>query len=232
MSDSSTIPLNYTVSDYSVENWTLNSELSTSVPGWGSTTACPAYALHATADDTTAAGTGCYGCKIAGGASGGLGQQSYLPGQFYVGGIPSTLIDASYSATPLTNISFQELTDGGWYVNNPERYANFNFSYGPFYQHGQLFGFDVTVNYTSNHFGIPVRFLNGTVEDFPGNYPGDFGNSTSPDMFAFVAAITYILPASPTLETWNIYSAGSGSMYSIGGLVFEQIGGSAPSNGS
>jgi hypothetical protein len=65
-------------------------------------------------------------------------------------------------------------------------------------------------------FGVPIHFLNGTVATIPSGTP-EWTPGTN-----LTIEVTYIFPGPGNNETWNIYAAGGGGAYPLGGYLFEQ----------
>jgi hypothetical protein len=212
------VPVNATDSDFDVYNWTLQSERPTQVWGLGPSTPCPKYVLG-----LVSAGWSC-ACIVAPPTPGGVGQRLVVPSPFYSGSTPSAVINASYDAGPIGSVTFQPM-DGGIEWSNPGNLSGLPVTDGPFYEGGELVGLGFTIRMTTPHFGVPIRFVNGTVEDFTGTLPMNLWPTDPPQSMTYQCEMTYILPLTPTPQAWNIYAAGEGSPYSVGGLLFVQTAG-------
>jgi hypothetical protein len=218
----STIPKNATTSDFEVDNWTMNSESSNQIPGWGAAVSCPPYILEEGYDTSGVTGiSGCDGCQIVPSAPEGIGQRLLVPEEFYFNSTPSTVINASYNAPPIATFSFHQVP-GGIQFSSPGNFSDLPFTDGPFYEFGQLYGFELTVVLSTIQFGVPIHFTNGTSETVPGAIPTDLTRIQSSESISFSIHMTYVFPFATAQGTWNVYAAGAGSPYSIGGLLFEQ----------
>ncbi|MGB6501376.1 MAG: hypothetical protein WBG19_08270 [Thermoplasmata archaeon] len=212
----SDLPMNSTVADYDVENWSLHSENSTEVSGRGPTVSCTSFLLVAGGESSS-----CTGCPIGPPTPGGIGQRVVVPEQFGFGSIPSAIINGSYNAPPIASFTFEEV-GGGLQVSNPGNFSGLPVAYGPFYEHGELYGLGLTIRMHSTHFGVPIRLTNGTVENFTGSLPADLMHTAPSEDISLVIKMVYVLPVTTAAGTWDVYVAGAGNPYSIGGLLFEQ----------
>jgi hypothetical protein len=218
----STFPSNVTNSQFEVDNWTLTSESSRVLPGWGPRISCAPYTLAGGPDTTDKVGSsGCGGCQVAPPVPGGVGQRLSVPEQFYYGSTPSTIINASYNSAPIASFSFQEV-DGGIQSSSPGNFSGLPVTFGSFYEYGKLYGFELSVSMSTIQFGIPIHLTNGTSATVPEAFPAGLTGFQSAGTVSFSVQMTYVFPSATSEGTWNVYAAGSGSPYSVGGLLFEQ----------
>jgi hypothetical protein len=179
-------------------NWTLYANRSVLVAGPGESVSCPANDLESESGDSTL-----ILWSIGPGAPAGIGERVTVPTTITGLAEPSGVIDGSYPSSPLGNFT--------WYVHGTEVYARGSASL-------TAAGVNVSANQTElvirtgsyvAHFGVPILLTNGTTQVFPGT-------------LAVNSSTTYVFPATTDQGTWDVYAAGAGSPYSIGGYLFEQ----------
>ena len=68
-----------------------------------------------------------------------------MPDQFLYGSTPSTIINADYNSPPIADFSFQEI-GGKIRYSSPSDYSGFPVTFGPFYELGKLYGFELTIS--------------------------------------------------------------------------------------
>ena len=202
----STVPQNFSSADTDTLNWSLHSENTATAPGWGSSTPCPGSDLVM----GPSAG-GCGGCQVAPPATPGVGQRLEVPSRFAV---DSALINASYGTTPIASFSWTQAGEGTQWSNLGT--GAFPAGVGSFYEYGHLIGLYLQIQVSSIHFGVPIRLTSGTMEIFPASFPESVPGT------GYAANMTYVFPSVTDQGTWDVYAAGAGSPYSVGGLVFEQ----------
>jgi hypothetical protein len=210
-------------STYSFElyNWTLEGSRNREIPGWGPTVTCPSQYLSAALSRGTVGG-GCGGCLLADGVPGTVGERTTMPEQTFYGSAGSVLMNGSYSAAPVASITFQKV-DGGLEESNPGDFAGLPVIVKPSYENRSLFGIEFSYVTHYIHFGVPIRLLsNSSNVEVSGTIPTDLAPPPGLESLSFTIRLEYILPASTTPETWDVYAAGAGSPFSIGGLLFER----------
>jgi hypothetical protein len=87
---------------------------------------------------------------------------------------------------------------------------------GPYYVDHTFIGLGPRVQLSEIHFGVPIHLLNGTLELIPSGFP-----SAVPAVLLSIT-ITYVFPVTDDQGTWNMYPAGGGGAFPLGGFVFEQ----------
>jgi hypothetical protein len=225
-SGGSAFPFNSSTSSFDIDNWTLYAERSTSTLGLGSEPRCPAYSLVASPGWSVAGISGCFGCSVLPATSGGIGQRVIVPPQFYLDTVPSVLVNGSYDSQPLSTVSFSLAQNGDWEQSNANNnLSGYGITFGEFIYNGTGFGASFSVTYKQSHFGVPIRFTNGTIEDFLGGLPTDENSTLYSGNLSVSVTMTYVLPAASSASTWEVFLPGGDSPYALEGLLFEQTAG-------
>ncbi len=192
---------NSTTAVLTVLNWSLFANRSVLVAGPGESVSCPPNDLESENGNSTNVGW-----TIGPGAPAGIGQRVTVPTTITGLGVPSAVIDGSYPPSPLGNFT--------WYIHGSEVYSRGSPSLTGA-------GVDVSANATelvihtestAAHFGVPIVLTNDTTQVFPA-------------MIVVNSSTTYVFPASTDQGTWDVYAAGDGSPYSIGGYLFVETAG-------
>ena len=210
VAEGSSFPSNDTTVDTIALNWTLHSETSTTVLGWGTTSKCDGESLVA----GTSIG-GCGGCVVAPPTPAGIGQRLVVPSQL---GNDFAVINGSYGSAPIASFNWS-VSNGGVTWSNPLGLAGMPVELGPFFERGQLFGFKVELSLSGIEFGVPIHLAAGGLRVIAASFPASVPGMT------YAASMTYVLPASTAQGTWAIFLAGSGSAYPLGGFLFEETAG-------
>lgn len=221
----SDLPMNDSTADYGVYNWTVSSQNRTEALGWGSNAPCSQITLgvSATLGNPPPPWGGCGGCQVAPPAPSGIGQRLSVPQQLFYSTLPTALMNATYGVTPNATITWNE-SNGGVTWSNPAGLSGLPVTIGPFYEFGRLYGLNVTLKQSEIRFGIPIHLITGGTETVPASFPLDFPYHYSEPNYLSIT-MTYVFPAATAQGTWEIYLAGAGSPYSVGGLLFEQTAG-------
>jgi hypothetical protein len=208
----SPLPSNASVASWLSYNWTAYSETASTTPGWGPAPKCPAYAL---APGALYGGGNCF---LAAPTPAGIDERSAIPDDLNSCGSPSALINATYGASPISNFDWVNTSQGEQF-SVPTGPGSYQLTAGPFFEHQQLYGFGVSVRLSSIQFGLPIPVRSGGVEDFAASLPEDVPG------LSLQGSLTYVFPAATDQGSWDVYLAGPGSPYSVGGLLFEQTAG-------
>jgi|GEM_PF-3148834 len=219
----STIPQNSSFGNFEVYNWTLNSTISSVALGWGANGPCPGDTLGTGPVGGNIPWGGCFGCPVAAPAPSGIGHRLIVPQQVFYCSLPSAIMEATYGAAPNATVTWNE-SGGGVTWRNSTGLLGLPVTFGPFYEHGVLYGFAITLTQSGIHFGIPIHLITGGVENISASFPQDFQWSPPGGVYLSIT-MTYVLPATTAQGTWAIYVAGAGSPFSVGGLLFEQTAG-------
>ncbi len=132
-------------------------------------------------------------------------------------------MNASYGSEPNASFTWHE-TGGGVTLSNLTGFAGLPVAISSFYEFGHLYGLNITFKQSGIKFGIPIHLTSGAMEDVTGSFPHDFPWAPPGDDYLSIS-MNYIFPADTAQGSWNVYLAGAGSPYSVGGLLFEQTAG-------
>lgn len=204
---------NSTLAAYLLLNWTAVRQTSVEVPGWGQSADCPSLHLLTPSSD----GSSCFGCQLAPGVPGGVGEKTIIPLTSRWGSNPTPDLNGSYPASPLGTFSWN-ITGGTIYLNfgDLSGFAG-NASAYPAYPGGPYAGMALSLVATEVGFGIPIHLLNGSNVTVASGSPQWMGGST------LGIHLTYIFPGAGDNRTWAMFAAGAGSAYPLGGYLFEQL---------
>ncbi len=210
-SGSTRAPVNSTVAVTFEVNWTAVEASPVSPAGAGAGAACPSIRLV-----PHSLGPTCLGCPVAPSAPAGLGQRSAVPPQFTVGSVPSVSLNATYPADPFASFSWSA-AGANLSVRDDGNFSGYLPSVAAVFVDGSFVGLGLSVRVSALSYGVPIRLMNGTYTTVGTSTPGGFPGAS------FDLNVTYIFPADRDQGRWNVYFAGEGSPYPLGGLLFERV---------
>jgi hypothetical protein len=203
-------PVNVTETVADVFNWTLRQGIYLHHEPWSEPLSCPQVVAPAGRASQGAS------LRIAGPTPSGVGERTVVPAHFTLGNWSSVTLNVSYPSAATASFN--------WSSSGPDPLG---FSGGPGwgaldatasrYYNGSVFvGLGITVQLSSVGFGVPIRLPGKLVDTYPASVPAAFGGGL------LRADVTYVFPASVDQGSWEIFEAGAGSAFPVGGLLFEQ----------
>lgn len=193
-----------------VTNWTLVSVNPTILAGAGTSETCPQSALLER-DGVWWAGSFHWPETPA-----GVGHRTQVPPNFTYEGYPLVSLNSAYASSPVGTFSWK-VTNGTAHWSNVSGLSNLSITIRPDVERGHLLGLGILYTYHTTYFGVPITFANGSHQTVAGSYPANYPPGQTDDF-----NVTYIFPTADDQGTWNVYLAGSGTAYPVGGLLFEQ----------